>query len=414
MAKGEPACEKRAKAQSLRKQAVKAGLAPKARKAFVIFFQQQTKVKKGACKTDFLNEMRHLAGVWKKMTKEQQAPYQQMSKDEFEAQRSALVVCGIKVRGSVTSKARSNVQDNPPAVCDGQLGPYRLYPGSHIGGGSYGNVYRSQHPDSGCNVAVKVYRGLEAEDDCRYEVEQLKHLLKTVPGHASVWFPALIDAAVTGKPWPWMAAELWGPSLKQVLRLPSVANQLPPKPTAWSVATQLRSALRAMHGAHVLHLDVKPGNVLWCPDTDQMKLCDFGMSESLARLAKPKESPRFQHYVTAAYRAPELWALARQQDGNYAVTKKLLRPAVDMWAYGCVVYEVETGHHFMTKPEPGVRAWCQEWPELWKKASQGKLAQSAATCHANCAKLLRAPKWALFILDSCAPDPSKRRWPELK
>ena len=53
-------------------------------------------------------------------------------------------------------------------------------------------------------------------------------------------------------------------------------------------------------------LDVKPGNVLWCPYTDQLKVCDFGMSENIARLAKPAASPRFAQYVTAAYRPPEL------------------------------------------------------------------------------------------------------------
>eukprot|EP00438_Fugacium_kawagutii_P012569 Skav230922 [mRNA] locus=scaffold3487:16909:19885:+ [translate_table: standard] len=46
---------------------------------------------------------------------------------------------------------------------------------------------------------------------------------------------------------------------------------------------------------------------------------------------------RFAEYVTNLYRAPELWDLQS--------TKELttcLKPAVDMWSYGCVVFEVCT------------------------------------------------------------------------
>ena len=368
-------------------------------------------MQKGSRRDEFLNEMKRLGRIWQDMSEEQQAPYKQASKEEFQAQRSALAVHGVKMRGSHAVKASDGLrQETPPADAAGDhgyVGPYQLGPTSRLGGGSYGNVYRRQHPQSGCNVAVKVYRGLQAEDDCRYEVAQLQYLLKNIQSAKLVWFPVLVNSAVKGRPWPWMAAELCGPSLSNVLRNPERHG----KPKTWSVASQLRSALDAMHGARVLHLDIKPGNVLWHPVTDLLKLCDFGMTESMTRLAKPAESPRFLQYTTAAYRPPELWPLPRKNDGNCGVSKKLLTPAVDVWGYGCLVYEVETGRPFMDKGQAGLRAWCQQWPELWRKASQGKLAQSGPACHACCATLLRAPDWAFFVLTSCAPDPQKRKWP---
>ena len=45
------------------------------------------------------------------------------------------------------------------------------------------------------------------------------------------------------------------------------------------LATQLRSALQALHSIRILHLDLKPANILWVQETSCMKLADFGMPE---------------------------------------------------------------------------------------------------------------------------------------
>ncbi|CAE7220504.1 MPK1 [Symbiodinium sp. CCMP2592] len=395
---------------SLRKQAVKDGLVPKARRAFVIWFQENSEVKKGAPKHEFLNEMKHLGAVWQGMTDKQKAPFMARSKDEFMAQRSALAVLGIRMRGSTTSAGGPDEAKDPPAADEsgGRVGPFELNCArAPIGGGAYGSVYSCQHPQSGLNVAVKVYRGPDGPADCRHEVEQMKLLMKAVPQQKMMWFPLLVSSGVTGRPWPWMATSLCGPSLATALRNPAAHG----KPRTWSVAAQLRSALQTLHDAGILHLDVKPGNVLWCPCTDQVQVCDFGMSENMARLQKASQAPRFLQYVTAAYRPPELWPARVNGDGDCGVRKQLLTAAVDMWAYACVVFEVETGNPFMPKGEAGLRAWCKQWPELWKTRSD--LANCPAASHTCCTKVLRAGKWGLFVLVGCAPDPGKRRWPEL-
>ncbi|CAE7443871.1 MPK1 [Symbiodinium sp. CCMP2592] len=384
--------------------------APGARRAFVIWFQENSEVKKGAPKHEFLNEMKHLGAVWQGMTDKQKAPFMARSKDEFMAQRSALAVLGIRMRGSTTSAGGPDEAKAPPAADEsgGRVGPFELNGArAPIGGGAYGSVYSCQHPQSGLNVAVKVYRGSDGPADCRHEVEQMKLLMKAVPQQKMMWFPLLVSSGVTGRPWPWMATSLCGPSLATALRNPAAHG----KPRTWSVAAQLRSALQTLHDAGILHLDVKPGNVLWCPCTDQVQVCDFGMSENMARLQKASQAPRFLQYVTAAYRPPDLWPARVNGDGDCGVRKQLLTAAVDMWAYACVVFEVETGNPFMPKGEAGLRAWCKQWPELWKTRSD--LANCPSASHTCCTKVLRAGKWGLFVLVGCAPDPGKRRWPEL-
>ena len=52
-----------------------------------------------------------------------------------------------------------------------------------------------------------------------------------------------------------------------------------------------------------------------------------------------KSEPRFEQYVTGWYRPPELWQL----DGRIASLQKALTPSVDLWSFGCVVFEAACG-----------------------------------------------------------------------
>ena len=70
------------------------------------------------------------------------------------------------------------------------------------------------------------------------------------------------------------------------------------------IAIQAASALAAIHGANIIHKDINPSNILFNPETKQLKIIDFGISTIFA-----KENPVIKNpdvlEGTLAYMSPE-------------------------------------------------------------------------------------------------------------
>lgn len=96
--------------------------------------------------------------------------------------------------------------------------------------------------------------------------------------------------------------------------------------TALLLMYQLTKAISYVHSCGIFHRDIKPENCLVNSESLELKLSDFGSVSPIANRTK------FTEYVaTRWYRAPEC-----------IITTGAYGPAVDIWAIGCVFYELLT------------------------------------------------------------------------
>ncbi|MDV5148022.1 serine/threonine-protein kinase [Streptomyces sp. SBC-4] len=151
-----------------------------------------------------------------------------------------------------------------------QIGPYEVL--ARLGAGGMGEVFLGRGAADGVFVAVKTVRRDVAGDPAfrdRFRREIRVAALVAGP-HAAAPVGGDADAAV-----PWLAtAYVPGPSLSQAVRRGGAL----PVATVRAVGAGVARALADLHGAGVLHRDLKPGNVML--SVDGPRLIDFGIARS--------------------------------------------------------------------------------------------------------------------------------------
>jgi eukaryotic-like serine/threonine-protein kinase len=171
------------------------------------------------------------------------------------------------------------------------------------------------------DVAVKVLSPQYAADPgflARFEREARHAAQLSHPRLVTVF-----DCGVDGET-PFIVMELVaGRTLRQVL---DEAGMLPAG-QAIAIAAAVCEALEVAHSAGLVHRDIKPANILLASG-GEVKVLDFG----IARAEDPGDGTRTQAVLgTAAYLSPE------QASGHPA------GPRSDLYALGCVLFEMLTG-----------------------------------------------------------------------
>ena len=211
---------------------------------------------------------------------------------------------------------------NTGALLDGRYELRRM-----LGQGSEGSVFEAVHRFTGQRHAVKV-GSQPIPDGADWKRVRLLREARAL-GH--IKHPNIVeitDAGVT-EGFPFVAMELLeGRSLDALL----VTRGRFSVPDAVGAAIQLCDALAAAHAVHVLHRDVKPGNVIVVRqhDSEIVKLVDFGTSKPTDPGAEKLTAPGML-VGTPSYMAPEQ-LLAHDVDEG-----------VDIYAIGAMLFECLTG-----------------------------------------------------------------------
>jgi len=120
-----------------------------------------------------------------------------------------------------------------------------------------------------------------------------------------------------------------GPSCEHLLRDGGRFNT----PRALRVLHQLANAIGHAHRHHVVHRDLKPGNMVLVEHRGQhdvLKVLDFGMAK-IVGLEGDNLTRRGEVFGTPEYMAPEL------------LDATTTDPRSDIYAVGCIAYELATG-----------------------------------------------------------------------
>jgi Tol biopolymer transport system component len=203
-----------------------------------------------------------------------------------------------------------------------------------------GEVYRARDTKLGRDVAIKVLPSSLTNDPDRLARFSREAQLLASLNHPNI--AAIFHVEETGD----------GPAIvMELVEGETLADRIArgpiPVDEALPIAKQIAEALEAAHEQGIIHRDLKPANIKLTPN-GTVKVLDFGLAKlndshnpnvsntpSALSMSPTITAPALMTGVgmllgTAAYMAPE------QAKGRAADRRS------DMWAFGCVLYEVLT------------------------------------------------------------------------
>ena len=240
------------------------------------------------------------------------------------------------LRGEVESlldqEAGAFLEDAPPAAVHrlstgARLGNFEIV--ELLGRGGMGEVWRARDARLQREVAIKVLPAGLARDADRIARFEREARAASALNHPNI---VIVHDVGCDNGIHWIASELVrGDTLRRAMESGPV-----PAMRALEIAQQVASGLEAAHVAGLVHRDLKPDNIMVTRD-GPVKILDFGLAKISS--AEARAGGDFAVVTveagavvgTPAYMAPE-------QARGEPLDKR-----ADIWAFGCVLYEMLTG-----------------------------------------------------------------------
>ena len=210
-----------------------------------------------------------------------------------------------------------------------RLGPYEIL--EPLGQGGMGEVYRARDERLHRDIAVKVIHPelVTADSLGRFRREARVLAALSHPNVANVYELDEVDGTAF--------------LVMEIVSGDTLADRLAggplPIPDVFRIAGQVAAALEAVHDKGIVHRDLKPSNIKVTRD-GLVKVLDFGLAKPVvenaatrSHLATATVGATREGLVvgTAAYMSPE-------QVRGWEIDRR-----TDVWAFGCVLYEMLTG-----------------------------------------------------------------------
>jgi len=233
-----------------------------------------------------------------------------------------------------------------------RLGSYEIL--SLLGEGGMGQVFRARDTTLDRDVAIKILPESFAQDPERVARFRREAQLLAALNHPHI---GAIYGLDTANGVQFLVLELVeGETLADKLAPLRARRSGLPLDEALAIAQQIAEALKAAHDQGIVHRDLKPANIALTSE-GRVKVLDFGLAKAMdpvgrsfssgddagpkgpaynASVSPTMTSPVMLSSVgmilgTAAYMSPE------QAKGRVADKRS------DVWAFGCVLYEMLTG-----------------------------------------------------------------------
>ncbi|MEN8801733.1 MAG: serine/threonine-protein kinase [Thiogranum sp.] len=203
------------------------------------------------------------------------------------------------------------------------LGRYRLE--RELGRGAMGTVYLATDPTIGREVAVKTLPLLQ-EYEGREQQAAAERFFKEAEAVGRLAHPHIVTIYDAGQEHdlayiamdyvPGESLDTW-----------TGGSGLLPVWEVLEIAAQIADALSYAHGRHVVHRDIKPGNIIYNRDSGVAKITDFG----IARILDASQTRTGTVLGSPSYMSPEQVA-GKKTDGRS-----------DLFSLGTTLYQLLSG-----------------------------------------------------------------------
>src|SRR5580704_11186460 len=218
-------------------------------------------------------------------------------------------------------RASAELRPGAAALAAALAGRYRVE--RELGRGGMATVYLADDVKHGRKVAIKVLR---PELAAVIGAERFAREIRTIAALQHPHILGLIDSGEAGGAAYYVMPFVEGETLRDRLareRQLSIEDAL-------RIATEVASALDYAHRRGVVHRDIKPENILLLDG--QALVTDFGIAIDVSPSGITRMTDAGMSLGTPYYMAPE-----------QAMGEREITPRVDVYALGCVTYEMLLG-----------------------------------------------------------------------